>query len=301
MRLFDLHCDTLTELYDRGESFEENTCHIRSAYFSRFASYSQICAVFSKIGMDNDGCYERFFKVVKYFEERGVTFLRESREAEASKTPALFLSVEDGRLLNGDISRLERLYDFGVRFLTPLWGGATCIGGSHDTEDGLTDFGARVISECFRLGIVPDISHASEKSADEILSAGEGAGKAVIASHSNAFGVFPHMRNLKDAAALRVKALGGIIGVSFAPQHLAGGSASVEDVFRHLDYYLSLVGDGVVALGGDFDGIETTPEGLSCQGELYNLYNTMMKHNYSEELADRLFYKNAADFIRNNL
>lgn len=70
---------------------------------------------------------------------------------------------------------MRELYDLGVRVMTLLWGGDTSIGGSHDTENGLTDFGKAAVEEMAKVGIIPDISHASFKSADDIMDICENA------------------------------------------------------------------------------------------------------------------------------
>lgn len=284
MRLFDLHCDTLTELFDRGETIERSTCHIRKEYIDGFEKYGQVFAVFSKVGLDDEGCYKRFFEIADKFCE----FLQEEDH---------ILSVEDGRLLAGDISRLEALYGAGVRILTPLWGGVTCIGGAFDTDEGLTPFGNNVIRECHRLGIIPDISHASKKSTAQILDITESEGKTAIASHSNAWGVCHHERNLRDEDALMIKDLGGVVGISLYPPHLCKGVASSESVLSHIEYYLTLMGEDSVCMGADLDGIDVTPVDITCLSDMENLYNTLLRHNYSEALVNKLFYDNASKFI----
>ena len=300
MKIFDLHCDTMTELYDRGETLRSNTCHIKEEYYSDFEDYCQVAAVISSPDLDNGACYKRFFQVVNKAEAEGVRFCKSFSDLEKGK-PSFILSVEDARLLDGDISRLQSLYDRGVRIVTPLWGGSTCIGGSFDTEEGLTSFGIEVVKECLRLGIIPDISHASVKSAHMILEIGEDAGKAIIASHSNSYSVYPHPRNLSDGKALRVKETGGVIGISLYPPHLGEGEATSETVFRHIDYYTSLLGEDTLCLGADFDGIDTTPTDIKCQKELYNLENTLVNHGYTMEQITKLFYKNAFNFIKRTL
>lgn len=304
MKLFDLHCDTLTELYDKGEDFERSSCRIAERHYIKFSKYAQVCAVFSKTALDDDGCFERFFNIVNSFENRGVSFCADSHsvsEALKKGTPAFILSVEDGRLLSNDLPRLKALRARGVRILTPLWSGVTCIGGAFDTDEGLSDFGMSAVEECFILGIIPDISHASEKSAGQIISLAARRKRPVIASHSNSYSVFPHPRNLRDEAALDIKRSGGVIGISFAPQHLSNGNVSSETVFSHIEHYLSLLGEDSICIGADFDGTDSTPSDITCQGDMGNLYNTMLKHNYPESLADKLFFENAMRFFNENL
>lgn len=305
MRYFDLHCDTLTELFDRGESLENSSCHISEKSISSFEKYAQVFAVFSKVGMPDGDCYERFSEYVKSFKEKNKAEFCTTGEDLKSRldtsSRAYILSVEDARLLDGDISRVKTLYDAGVRLITPLWMGVTCIGGSFDTDDGLTDFGKLAVNEFIKLGIIPDISHASRRSADEILSIAEELSRPVLASHSNAFTVYPHRRNLTDSEAVRVKASGGIVGISFAPQHLCEGKAGVSDILRHIDHYVSLIGEGCVAFGCDFDGIGNTPDKISGQKDMYAVYEEMARHGYRDDTINKIFYENAYRFFAKNL
>lgn len=105
----------------------------------------------------------------------------------------------------GSLSRLAALYRAGIRVLTLLWGGNTCIGGSHDTDSGLTPFGRAVVRKCHQIGIIPDISHASVASAEEIIEISLSTGKPCIASHSDSYHVFPHTRNLSDRHFLAIR------------------------------------------------------------------------------------------------
>ena len=305
MRYFDLHCDTLTELFDRGESLEDSSCHVSEKAISSFEKYAQVFAVFSKVGMADSNCYERFKSCVKSFKEKNaVKFCTTGEEIKSeldTSRRAYILSVEDARLLDGDISRVKVMYDAEVRLITPLWMGETCIGGSFDTDEGLSDFGKLAVYKIIKLGIVPDISHASRRSADEIMTIAEELDRPVIASHSNSFTVYPHRRNLTDDEAVRVKESGGIVGISLAPQHLCDGKAGVSDILKHIDHYVSRIGDGHVAFGCDFDGIETTPDKISKQKDMSVIAEEMARHGYTDDTINKIFYENAYRFFTENL
>ena len=206
-------------------------------------------------------------------------------------------------MLGGRVERLDELRARGVRYLTLLWGGRTCIGGSHDTSDGLTDFGARVVRGCFERGIIPDVSHASEQVVDQLLPIAYEYQKPVIASHSNAYTVYPHTRNLRDRHFRAIRELGGIVGISLCPEHLTDTSlrpAGVEDIFRHVEHDLSLGGEDMVGFGADWDGTDL-PEAFEHVGHLMQVADCMAAHNYSDELIEKLFWKNFYRFSMKNL
>ena len=276
---------------------------------SPYGDYAQIMAVWSDCRISDETAFTAFHKIVDYlnFEierlDEETVYVRNieglNREKERKK---ILLSVEDARLLCGRLDRLRVLYARGVRFLIPVWGGSSIIGGAHDTSEGLTTFGKQVIDECFRLGITIDISHASEKSAEEMLDAAKLNGKAVMASHSNAYSVCPHSRNLSDSQFERIKELNGIVGISLCNLHLNGNeTAGIDDVVKHIEHYLSLGGENVVALGCDFDGTDYLPKGLKNLSEMTNLAERLAKLNYSDTLIDNIFYTNAHNFVNKNL
>lgn len=269
----------------------------------------QIGAIWSDSRISDEFAFAAFHKIVDYLnfevealdERVGYVRSREQFEKAEGKT-RLLLSVEDARLLCGRLDRLKILYARGVRFLIPVWGGSSIIGGAHDTSEGLTEFGKEVIKSCFELGIITDISHASVKTAEEMLDLAEGANKSIMASHSNSYSVCKHTRNLNDAQFERIKRLGGIVGISLHAPHLTDKeSCDVDDVVKHIEHYLSLGGEEVVALGCDFDGTDSLPQNLKNVSQLPLLAERLAGLNYSDGLIDKIFYSNAKNFTMKNI
>lgn len=313
LSLFDTHCDTAYELFRRDVSLKQNhECHVSLEKAACYEHYAQYYAVWSDKSLDDEACWAQFLKITDYFCEEisqnsdTVSLVSSAGELESAWTQgkhAAILAVEDARLLNGSIRRLDDLRALGVRYLTLLWGGDTCIGGSHDAQNGLTDFGRSVTRGCFERGIVPDISHASERSADDALAIAYEYGKPLIASHSNAYSVYPHTRNLRDRHFQAIRELGGIVGVSLCPAHLTDTSlrsAAIEDICRHVDHYLSLGGEDIVGFGADWDGTDL-PTQIPHVGHLTRVAEFMAAHHYSDELIEKLFWKNFYRFSMNNL
>ena len=188
-----------------------------------------------------------------------------------------------------------------MRILTPLWKGETCIGGSFDTDAGLTDFGKDVIRKCIELGIVPDISHASIKSADDIFDISSGS-SPVIASHSSSYTIFEHPRNLTDSQFCSVRESGGLVGVNLYTEALGldARSDGIPTILEHIEHYLSLGGEDCVCFGCDFDGAQT-PKDIPDVSYIYLFADEMSKLNYSESLIKKIFYENVNNFILKNI
>ncbi len=310
--LFDTHCDTAYELYHRGEELCENSCHISLSHADSYEKYVQLFAIWSDRRCDDQHCWENFHKIADNFdrlienESTSISCIRTGTEMDwalsQSKKVAV-MAVEDARLLAGNIDRLRTLYNRGVRCMTLLWGGETCIGGSHNTESGLTDFGKQVTRGCFELGIIPDISHASEQSVDDVIEIANEYQKPFIATHSNSYSAYAHSRNLRDRHLAELMRLGGIVGVSMCPSHLRDCSlqnASIDDIVRHIDRYMELGAQDHLCFGCDFDGTDL-PVGISHVDDLYRVADKLVTHGYCNELVENIFWKNAYAFFQNQL
>lgn len=289
MHLFDLHADTATRLFCDGLSLTDRALALSADDIPCWDSIHQVFAVFSRPCYSDDASYRLFFKIRRHL-------LRRCR-AFPSLTP--ILAVEDARLLAKKRSRLRVLYRYGVRILTPVWRGVSLIGGAYDTEEGLTEFGKAVVSDCYALGILPDVSHASRQTFFEIAEAAARHSAPLLASHSDAYAVCPHPRNLTDEQFAVIRDRGGLVGLCLCPAHLScRGQASRTDLLRHLDHLLSLGGERTVAFGTDFDGTDCLPQGLTHNRDLLELSEDMLRLGYSEELIRRLYYGNATAFFR---
>lgn len=312
LSLFDTHCDTAFELFHRNEALCDNTCHISLSHAKEYEKYVQLFAIWANRRKDDETCWQEFLQIADNFDrlianENGtiarVTDKQTLDHALQNGQRSAILAVEDARILAGDIDRLQTLYDKGVRCITLLWGGETCIGGSHDTNVGLTDFGKLVTKRCFEIGIVPDISHASEQSADDVIEIAQACNKPFIATHSNSYSAYAHTRNLRDRHLKALMELGGTVGVSMCCSHLRNCSdknAAINDVVRHIDHYIELGAQDHLCFGCDFDGTDL-PMGVTNVGDLYAIAEALFNRGYSQELIDKIFWHNAHSFFQKQL
>lgn len=307
LKLFDLHCDTPAALYTNMTSLLQNPHAVSLENAEAFAEYAQIMAIWSDKIFDDENAFRNFHKTADYLMTQlechcdRATYVRSAEGFEKATTHAkIFLAVEDARLLCGKRDRLRVLHARGVRFLTLVWGGESCIGGAHDTSVGLTEFGKQTVSDCFDMGIIPDISHASVQTAADILEIAEIRKRPVIATHSNAYAVRAHTRNLRDEQFKAVKKSGGIVGISFHNDHLCDGKARPKDIIAHIEHYLSLGGENTVAFGSDFDGADLPPK-MKHPSDMICLADELAKLNYSDDQIRKLFYENARNFVSSNL
>ncbi len=305
LSLFDLHCDTAFELLRTGQQLEDNTLHVSLKKAAAFSAYVQVMALWTDAGLSDEEGWIHAGRMLDSLRSdpalsSGKAVLSASLPQSFSSGTRLLLSVEDLRILAGKAERVDALYRMGVRVLTPLWAGETCIGGAHDTVSGLTFFGKNAMRRALSLSMIPDISHASEASADDIFALAEDAKIPVIASHSDAYAVCPVSRNLRDGQVRAIVSSHGLIGLNFHTFFLRkGGGAGVADILRHADYFLSLGASDVLALGGDMDGAKM-PADLPDLAALPALAEAFLRQNYPESLVHAIFFDNAIQFWQKN-
>lgn len=307
MKYFDLHCDTALKLYSGNQTLAHNDFHISLARLGELKKYIQLTAIFTPSELSDSDGWKQFLGVhanlLNEADKNGVKIIRNRRDLEnflsRGTKYAIIITVEDARILDGKIERIRKMYDMGVRVITPLWGGSSCIGGAHNVSEGLTYFGEKAVREMISCGIIPDISHASRKSAREIMDLCEECGVSPIATHSNSFSVREHTRNLTDEEFLRLTSLGGIAGLSLCPEHLSSGKASADDIVRHALLYQMLVKNHV-SLGCDFDGTDL-PEDISGIGEIPYIRRKFTEKGFSSYAIEQIFWDTALGFFRRNL
>ena len=129
------------------------------------------------------------------------------------------IGIENGYVMGEDLSAIEHFHQRGARYMSLTHNRHSQLGDSNTPADeplhgGLSDLGRRAIEEMNRVGIMVDISHASERTSLEAIAHSKAP---VIASHSGVDAVRLHGRNLSDAELDALKANGGVVQcVAFA-------------------------------------------------------------------------------------
>ncbi|MBN1946191.1 MAG: dipeptidase [Bradymonadales bacterium] len=155
----------------------------------------------------------------------------EIRNAIHGGQAALLIGVEGGQALGTDnedlaLHRIRLFRALGARYLSIAWSVDNPLGHSstgRHPERGLTPLGRQVVREMERIGLVVDVSHASDQTFDDIL---ETVSLPVMASHSGVRALADHPRNLSDEMIRRIAEGGGIVCVNFFPDHLDASYAN---------------------------------------------------------------------------
>ena len=305
LSLFDLHCDTAGEMLRQCQSLADNTLAVSLKKAKVFSQYIQVMAHWTPYSLSDEDGWECFLRMNKNLTQdpaltNGDAILCANFPSELKK-PSLLLAVEDVRIVAGKMERIDQLHQMGVSIVTPMWRGSTCIGGSHDVDEGLTPFGRQAVKHMLSLGMIPDISHASVQSAKEIFEIAKAQGRPVIASHSNAYEICSVSRNLQKEQIKELLEVDGLIGLNLYKAFLkTDGEATAADVFPHIDYLLDMGCENHLALGCDMDGCDLPPD-VPDLAALPYLAELMLARGYSEALIQKIFFDNAYSFAKKYL
>ena len=303
LSLFDLHADTAWAMYQTKQPLGSNTLAVSLDKAQKYERYVQTMALWTSPRLSNEDGYLELLKTAENLKNDpaltgGDAELCTSCLPRTSKKASLVLSVEDARVLDGHIERVAELAALGVKSVIPMWSGETCMGGSHNTSIGLTEFGKRAAKEMLAHGMVLDISHASIETSNDIFEICAAHNAPVIASHSNAYPVCPVSRNLADWQTRAILASGGIIGLNLYRAFLEkDGNATLDTILSHIEHFLSLGAENALALGCDMDGAELLSE-IPDLSHLDRLAEHLLAHGYAQSFLDALFFENAYRFAQ---
>ncbi len=195
---------------------------------------------------------------------------------------AIMLGIENGYAIGKDIANVEHFRNRGVVYMT------LCHNGDNDLCDsakgrgehgGVSSFGAEVIREMNRTGMMVDLSHAAESSFYDAL---EISAAPIVCSHSSARTLCDHPRNLTDDQLKALARKGGVAQVTLYHGFLrTDGAATILDAIEHLNHFVNVMGIDHVGIGTDFDGDGGVP-GCASASELINFTRHLLRERYSE-------------------
>jgi membrane dipeptidase len=250
---------------------------------------------------------------------------------------ASLLGAEGGHSIAGSLGVLRSFYLLGVRYLTlthnlslPWADSAT----DEPVADGLSAFGREVVREMQRLGMLVDLSHVAPTTMRDALDIAEAP---VIFSHSSAFAVCDHPRNVPDVILARLATNGGVCMITFVPAFVAQRcrdwemelaaemdrqgldyrdlahrkqvkadwmaehpqpKATLADVVAHLEHAREVAGVDHIGLGGDYDGVDELPVGLEDVSCYPALIETLLARRWSASDCGKLTNGNILRVMR---
>jgi membrane dipeptidase len=182
---------------------------------------------------------------------------------------ALVISIEGCGAFGSELALLETAFRLGVRMVSFTHMGRTALAdgsGEDATGSRLTRAGIEALALLEDLGALMDVSHLSASGVDDVL---ERARRTVIASHSSAFVLRQHHRNLTDERLRAIAVSGGVVGVNFMAGLVDPAEPTIDRLIDHILHIVSVAGIDHVGLGPDFIqeyAIETYVDDLVLEG-----------------------------------
>ena len=169
MRLFDLHCDTLSEAYQQGCGLDRTPLHIDWQRGAALDEWLQVFAVWTPDTWRGDAAWKRAQRILRYAhwqaeqhpDRMRIVQRREQLGASVLHQCGALLALESAAALAGELSHIDEAAALGVKLITLTWNGENecgcgclCAG-----ERGLTAFGKAAVRRMEVCGILPDVSH----------------------------------------------------------------------------------------------------------------------------------------------
>ncbi len=245
---------------------------------------------------------------------------------------ASLIGMEGGHAIENSLGALRAYYDLGARYMTLThnvtldWADAALDSARHN---GLTAFGDSVVWEMNRLGMLVDLSHVSPATMSDALNVTRAP---VIFSHSAARALVDVPRNVPDSILRRLPANGGVVMVTFVPPFVSSAvlqhemserptvvqlrqqygndtvaikraidtwraanpppRATLSQVVDHIEHIRRVGGADHVGIGGDFDGISETVEGLEDVASYPTLFAELIRRGWSDTDLKKLAGEN---------
>src|SRR5699024_4662793 len=322
MKYIDLHCDTLMKMAEVNgeESLLDN--RITSVDFKRMKESKAMAQFFAIFLLSNDMFKDTGREPIP--DDQYILKLRKILLDEVDRNSDIismaynyddlienynngkmsaFLTIEDGRSVDGKLEKIEKYYNLGIRLIGLTWNYENCYGFPNSTDPnimnkGLKDFGTESIEYMNDLGIIIDVSYLSDGGFYDVAKISK---KPFIASHSNARILSNHPRNLTDDMIKLLAEQGGVAGLNFAPgflnKDITSKESRIEFMVEHLNHMKNIGGEDILALGSDFDGISGNLE-IDGSDKMPDLFKFLRKDGWTERLLEKLAYKNALRVIK---
>ena len=244
-----------------------------------------------------------------------------TREAHQRGKIASMIGIEGGHAIQNSLATLRGLFDLGARYMT-LTHSKGLSWADSATDDprvgGLTPFGEQVVLEMNRLGMLVDLAHVSTETMKDALRITR---SPVIFSHSSAWSVTNHDRNVPDDILRAVAANRGVVMVNYLTSYVSepmrlyrmayeareaeikashpasqrdsvlarwvsenpAPEVTLYDVADHIDHLRAVAGIQAIGLGADFDGMPPGPVGLEDVSTYPALFKELLIRGYSDQ------------------
>ncbi len=345
MRFFDAHCDTVVKALDDMSSFRSSPgFHVSLDGLRSAGVCAQVFACCVPELAHPGRARERGVELVEAVKDICTLYSADLVLADAvprlaaaglcaDRGPdapvAVIVSLEGADPLEGEVDALKDFSGMGVGLLTLAWDDNPFCGTVFGAGGGLSRKGEDLVQLCEELGVMVDVSHASDQAFADVCGV---ASRPFVASHSNCRSLCGSERNLTDQMIRALAERGGVMGINLNPGFLSqssldrerpardamwaavrSGEKSVEEAFRersravstiprpalaavaaHVLHAMSVGGEDCVGLGGDLDGIESTPIGIEGVADYPRIAELLAAVGLTSAQVDKVCWGNFA-------
>ena len=298
MKVADAHCDTLTKF--PTNPFHTEEAHWNISKFRQVGGVLQYLAIFTMPNISGDAALSFAFNTLANFHRKkdpGTTLLKSGKDYKDDGIN-LLLSIEGASPVIDDLNNLHGFYKMGVRAMGLTWNHRNFAADGVDNDYGLTHFGVELVKEMESLNMIIDVSHLNENGFADVVKHTQ---KPFIASHSNAFAVLGHKRNLKDEQIEEIIKRGGFIGMNFYSHFIGNEGENLKlKLLKHIEHILKLGGGDVLGMGADFDGIDESPfDDVLAYKEIEIMLRNDLQ--LDKELIEKIMYRNLMDYTKKSI
>lgn len=244
---------------------------------------------------------------------------------------ASLIGMEGGHAIENSLGLLRMFHNLGARYMTLThsdtldWADAST---DEAKSDGLSPFGEEVVHTMNELGMLVDISHVSVETMKDAIRISKAP---VIASHSSAYAIAEHPRNVPDDVLVLIKDTGGVVMVNYFSGFVVPESAkkmkgmfaagrelrakypddaefrkameqwrkenpiepgTIHTVVDHIDHIVKVAGVDHVGLGSDYDGVTMLPDQLEDVSTYPRITQALLDRGYSHDDIRKILGEN---------
>lgn len=256
MRFFDLHNDFPTKIDDFSSLSIDTSVEIIGAVYS------------------GNRTFDEAISIAKRVKDYGKN---------------LYLGFENIGYKDLDV---ERIIELKPKYVSLTYNGENDLGYGCDYDLPLKSYGKSVAKFLSDSGIVIDVAHASEKTAFSVLDISD----RVICSHTALACVHQHKRNVSNELIKEIVSRGGIIGVTLVQAFLSENGATLLDLYKHIDTFVSTFNVNSLSIGTDFYGAKYMAGDIKDYNGFEALKNLLESKGYTASDVDKIFYLNAKNY-----
>ncbi|MCI2426591.1 dipeptidase [Candidatus Acetothermia bacterium] len=238
---------------------------------------------------------------------------------------AAIIGLEGADPLEGEVEALRHFFALGVRSLIIAWADNPFSGAVFGSGSPLTAKGTSLVELAEELRIMIDLSHISDQGFYDVLQI---SCRPFIASHSNCRAICPSTRNLTDDMIRKLADRGGVMGINFSSGFLSPHfhqrisalrkefSAYADDddrhsqekrikaeiaalerpkidwIAQHVKHAINVGGEDCIALGGDLDGVASTPQGIDRIGDYPKITQLLDREGFTLSQIEKICFRN---------